>query len=219
MKSFAKSCFLNALGVVRSVPRDSGVLLTFDDGPHPEVTAEVLELLAQYDAKAVFFIVGNRIPKSPPMLAKIHRAGHAIGNHTFEHPLDGNPPLVHYYRDVKACQQVLHLHTGQVPQLFRPPLGSLTAGSLLAPRLLGMRTMLWSVDVGDWQLRNEADAEIAGNRLAENASPGDIVLLHDDNPWVVRVLEIALPKLRKQAVRLDAALGALKARPDAGRPT
>jgi len=198
-----KQALLSAFGVVRHVSPDQGVLLTFDDGPDPEVTPAVLDLLAQYGAKAVFFIVGNRIPKAPEMLPRILAEGHTIGNHTYRHPLDGTPALPAYFRDVQECQAVLERHTGQRPTLFRPPLGSLTVGSLLAPRLAGLRTMLWSIDVDDWKLRNKPDAIDAGRRLAHLAHPGDIVLLHDDNRCVVDVLRTALPRLGELGPALE----------------
>ena len=194
-KAAARKLVLSAFGAKERLAAEAGLLLTFDDGPDPDVTPAVLDLLARYDAKAVFFIVGNRIPRAPQMLSRILKEGHWIGNHTFRHPLGGTPSFIEYYRDVKNCQAVIESHIGQRPSLFRPPLGSLTFASLLAPRLAGLQTMLWSVDVDDWKLRRDDDAVRAGNRLAELAAPGDIVLLHDDNSCVVPLLETALPKL------------------------
>jgi peptidoglycan/xylan/chitin deacetylase (PgdA/CDA1 family) len=116
-----------------------------------------------------------------------------------------------YYHDVKQCQRTLIGKTGSRPVLFRPPLGSLTPGSLLAPRVAGLRTLLWSLDVDDWRLRNESDAVQSGHRLAELARPGDIVLLHDDNPCVITLLETALPALCRRKLDLGAALKCLRA--------
>jgi peptidoglycan/xylan/chitin deacetylase (PgdA/CDA1 family) len=182
------------------------VLLTFDDGPDPVVTERVLDQLAEFGAKAVFFIVGNRIPRAPHILQRIVAEGHLIGNHTYEHPLQGTPLPPAYFRDVRKCQKELETRTGIRPALFRPPLGSLTLGSLAAPRLLGLRTMLWSIDVDDWRLRREEDAIHAGERLAELARPGDIILLHDDNPCVVALLATALPRLRARQIDLSSSI-------------
>jgi peptidoglycan/xylan/chitin deacetylase (PgdA/CDA1 family) len=183
-----------------------GLLLTFDDGPDPVVTPAVLDQLAKYDARAVFFIVGNRIQRAPHLLRRIVDEGHVIGNHSFRHPLDRNPGLMGYYRDLVECQSILESHTGRRPALFRPPLGSLTMGSLLAPRLAGLRTLLWSVDVEDWKLRRDEDAVRAGHRLAETAGPSDVVLLHDDNSCVVTLLKTALPRFRERQIDLGKAL-------------
>jgi len=202
----ARNLTLLAFGAKSRVENDAGVLLTFDDGPDPDVTPAVLELLAKYDAKAVFFIVGNRILRAPHVLSEIVNAGHWIGNHSYRHPLDVTPSLFDYYRDVNECQMTIASLVGRRPVLFRPPRGSLTIGSLLAPRLAGLQTMLWSVNVDDWKLRHDDDAKQAGNRLAELASPGDIVLLHDDNPCVIPLLESALPRLRDRELKLNEAL-------------
>lgn len=206
LRTAAKSWLLTTSGVRRRLKDESSLLLTFDDGPHPEVTPAVLDLLAQYNARAVFFIVGNRIPRAPHVLKRILAEGHLIGNHTFYHPLDHTPGFAEYYRDVKECQTVLESLTGRRPRLFRPPLGSITVASLLAPRLAGLRTLLWSVDVDDWTLRRDCDAVDAGHRLADAASSGDIVLLHDDNASVIKLLETALPRLRAAECNLDGAL-------------
>jgi peptidoglycan/xylan/chitin deacetylase (PgdA/CDA1 family) len=212
IRAAARKWVLAAFGVRERLAESSGLLLTFDDGPDPEVTPAVLDLLAKYNARAVFFVVGNRIPRAPHMLSRILDEGHAIGNHTHRHPLDRIPRLAEYYRDVAKCQETLESITGQRPKLFRPPLGSVTLGSLLAPRLMGLRTLLWSIDVDDWKLRHDADAVQAGNRLAESAGPGDIVLLHDDNPCVVTLLETAFPRLCERRLTLDEGFVATNAR-------
>jgi peptidoglycan/xylan/chitin deacetylase (PgdA/CDA1 family) len=208
-KSKLKTCVLTAFGVTRRVAPSHGLLLTFDDGPDPHTTEAVLKLLAQYGARAVFFIVGNRIPRAPQMLPRIIAEGHTIGNHSYCHPLDYVPSITEYYRDLQQCQLAFEGHIGTRPRLFRPPLGTLTLAGLVAPRLLGLQTLMWSIDVDDWKLRRTEDAVLAGRRLAELAGPGDIVLLHDDNPCVVTLLETALPMLRQREINLGAALAHL----------
>jgi peptidoglycan/xylan/chitin deacetylase (PgdA/CDA1 family) len=194
------------------LPRCDGLLLTFDDGPHPEVTPAVLDLLAKYNARAVFFVVGDRIPRATHMLNRILAEGHIIGNHTYRHPLDHVPSIADYYRDVEQCQAEIERRTTRRPELFRPPLGSITPASLLVPLMTSLRTLLWSIDVDDWTLRHDQDAVQAGRRLAEIAGPGDVVLLHDDNPCVVTLLETALPILTQRQMNLDEALVHLERR-------
>jgi peptidoglycan-N-acetylglucosamine deacetylase len=195
LKTAARKTLLSAFGVTERLPPDRGILLTFDDGPHPDVTPDVLDLLAKYNAQSVFFVVGNRLSRAPHLLRRILAEGHSIGNHTFRHLLDSVPRLADYRRDIEQCQSLIETHTGSRPILFRPPLGAITPGSLIAPRMAGLRTMLWSVDINDWRLRHRSEAVEAGYRLAENVSQGDIVLLHDDNRCVIDVLETALPRL------------------------
>lgn len=188
------------------------VLLTFDDGPHAEYTPAILRLLGRYDARAVFFVVGRRIDRAPHLLRAILEEGHALGNHSYEHPLEGQPWLPGYLKDLRRCQRRIEELTGYTPTLFRPPLGRLSLASVVAPRLLGLRTMLWSLDSGDWQLwgKDEAAARDAAERLASRVRrqppDADIILLHDDHPHVLPVLESLLPALAEGGLDLRAAL-------------
>jgi peptidoglycan/xylan/chitin deacetylase (PgdA/CDA1 family) len=191
--------------------RESGqILLTFDDGPHPEVTPQVLDRLARYNAKAVFFIVGSRIHRSPEVLPRIIAAGHMLGNHTYEHRLERDPWFVPYVRDVVRCQRAIEQTAGQRPSLFRAPMGRKSLGALLTPRVLGLRHLVWSLDENDWRLRNEADARECGRKLAERSVPGDVILLHDDNPCVLYVLDVLLPALSANGFDLSHAVSRLK---------
>lgn len=202
-KQLVRSSLLAVAGVRDRVRAEQGVLLTFDDGPHPDVTPAVLDLLSEYRSKAVFFVVGNRIPLAPALLPRIVAEGHTIGNHTFRHPLNGVPGFVDYYRDVKECQAAIKEQIGVEPTLFRPPLGALTIGSLVAPMLMGLTTLMWSVDVADWKLRNADAATETGTKLGSECVPGDVVLLHDDNPCVVSLLNSMLPRIASRGVGLS----------------
>lgn len=188
------------------------VLLTFDDGPHPDVTPAVLRLLREHRARAIFFVVGSRIEHAPHLLRAILDEGHEIGNHSFSHPGEHQPWLVPYYRDLARCQERVEELTGARPRFFRPPLGQLSVASVLAPRMLGMRTVLWSFDSGDWRLWGQ-DAEAASaeamrvtEALAGREMSNDVVLMHDDHPHVVTVLESLLPALVRRGCDLSAGL-------------
>jgi peptidoglycan/xylan/chitin deacetylase (PgdA/CDA1 family) len=210
-KHCLKHALLSAFAVKRKLGRGSenAVLLTFDDGPHPDVTPAVLERLRHYRARAVFFVVGNRIGRAPGMLDRILTEGHELGNHTYLHPLDRTPWLWPYVKDISRCQRLLQTLIGRKPRLFRPPLGRLSPASLVAPRILGLKSVLWSVDSHDWSLRNREDALRCGERLAASVGPGDLVLLHDDNPCVLDVLDVLLPALAAQGRDLHGGLSLL----------
>lgn len=198
---------------VQRLPRgtDNSLLLTFDDGPDPDVTPAVLDRLDAYGAKAVFFIVGSRVKRAPHLLAEIQRRGHRIGNHTYLHRRgyvlgsSFNLRFAGYYRDLRRCQAVIEEHTGSRPRLFRPPGGRLTPLTLMVPKFLGLRCVIWSREVGDWQFRSPGQGAAGGEELLRRAQPGDIVLLHDDNPCVLDLLDVFLPGLR--ARRYDLASG------------
>ncbi len=171
-------------------------LLTFDDGPDPEITPKVLDLLREYEAKAVFFIPGRRIERVPDLMPKIIAEGHLIGNHTFSHYNSlKQPPFLTYLKDIKKCQKMIMQVTGEPPLLFRPPLGITSLTTLIAPRFSGLKPVTWSLDVEDWKCKTTADVENAAEKLLNSITFGDIVLLHDDKPLVINLLEIILPVL------------------------
>lgn len=184
----------------------SEVLLTFDDGPHPDITPAVLDRLRAYGARAVFYVVGNRIPRAPHLLQRIIDEGHILGNHTYTHRLDRDSDLWSYYRDVQKCQRVIKAIVGEEPRYFRAPMGRSSVGALIVPRMLRLRHMLWSADSQDWRLRSDDAAAACGKRLCATVRGGDIVLFHDDNPCVIAVLDIFLPHLVSQGFDLSSAV-------------
>lgn len=214
-KAGIKSSIKQSLTWVNLAPRlRNTVLLTFDDGPHPESTPAALRLLREYNARAVFFIVGKRIERAPHLLRKILDEGHAIGNHSYTHPSERRVPFTSYLKDLMRCQDSIRQLTGVKPVLFRPPLGHASFNSLVAPKMLGMTTMLWSVDANDWDLKSEGEARIAAQNLSDklNDSPArnDIVLMHDDHPYISTILETILPQLNSQGCDLHSALDSVK---------
>jgi peptidoglycan-N-acetylglucosamine deacetylase len=184
------------------------VLLTFDDGPHPEITPAVLERLDRHDARAVFFVIGWRARRARQVLERIRSAGHVIGNHSHLHRngyvlADARQAsFVSYYRDCARCQTVIARSTGVPPTLFRPPGGRMTPATLVTPRLLGMRSVLWTREVADWRFRRSEDAAAGAVELLRIIAPRDIVLLHDDNRCVLDLLDRLLPELRSRGFDL-----------------
>lgn len=197
---------LKGLAIRQTLPASTdSVLLTFDDGPHPEGTPAVLDVLRRFNARAVFFVVGHRIPRAPHLLRTILDEGHTLGNHSFAHPLGRQFGMRRYMRDVSQCQDVVADLTGVRPALFRPPLGHLSAASVVGPRLLGLRPVLWSIDSGDWQLRQPEDVAGPAGRLRTALSGRplrEIVLLHDERELTARLLECVLPELAGRGVDL-----------------
>ena len=117
-------------------------LLTFDDGPDPVVTPQILDLLRQNQARAVFFIVGKRIHRAPELLPRILEEGHVLGNHTWEHAYE-DKPVSCWVTELGRCQEEIARLTGFKPDLFRPAQGRIGLSSLLACRRLKLRTVLW----------------------------------------------------------------------------
>jgi peptidoglycan/xylan/chitin deacetylase (PgdA/CDA1 family) len=197
-------------GATDTLEGSNSILFTFDDGPHPEVTPRILSLLEKYRAKAVFFVVGARIPLAPQLLGRILEEGHALGNHSFSHPNHHVPAPLAYLADLRQCQKAVQDLTGKAPQLFRPPLGRLTAAGIFASRFLGLKTLLWSLDTGDWRLKERLGAQARALEVAQDLSTRstrhEIVLMHDDNPCSVEVLEVLLPRIAEMGCDLTGPL-------------
>ena len=147
--------------------------LTFDDGPDPEHTPRLLELLARHGAKATFFMVGARAARHPELVARVAAEGHEIGNHGWDHPSLPGLPSAAVAGQLERTRAVLAPH-GQA--LMRPPYGHQDLRTHRIARRLGYRPVFWSITGEDW--RGHDAATIAGHIL-ERAAPGAIVLLHD----------------------------------------
>lgn len=179
------------------------LLFTFDDGPDRHITPEVLARLRTYGVPAVFFVIGAHVDAAPDLVVEASRQGHVIGNHTYSHRAP-DPWFGAYIRDVQRCQDAVRRCLGTAPRLFRPPKGHLTATSLTVPRLLGLRTMNWSLNVRDWACESQAEARRAAERLVRDARGGQIVLLHDNRPLLLPLLDFALPRLVEAGFDLSA---------------
>lgn len=185
------------------------ILLTFDDGPHPEHTVEVLDLLGEYDVKALFFVVGECVQRHPYLLEKIALHGHLIGNHTYSHPRNGYPSLLAYEAELIKTQNIICDIANVKPKWFRPPRGTINFQNMLVPRKLGLRTMLWSCEGGEYGInRNYSDLEIACH-LTRYIKRSDIVLLHDSSPKISSALKVVLPLLRKMELKCPVSLHGL----------
>lgn len=164
----------HVMGTITHVATHEAVMaLTFDDGPHPECTLALLEILARHRAHATFFMLGEAARRDPVLVRRVAQAGHAIGNHSWNHPSFPLKTRRERKAQILACAQTL-APFGQ--QLFRPPYGEQNMASRLDAWLLGYQVVTWNLDVGDWW---DPDADRMAGLLAERARPGDIVVLHD----------------------------------------
>lgn len=149
------------------------VALTFDDGPHPVYTPQLLDLLAAYDAQATFFMLGVHAEAHPALVRRVAAAGHAIGNHTYDHP---SFPLIgarERWRQIRACAAAI---APLGSRLFRPPYGHESLASHATARLLGYDVVAWSAHASDWEQQTPRGLF---KRLLDQVEPGRIVLLHD----------------------------------------
>jgi peptidoglycan-N-acetylglucosamine deacetylase len=159
--------------VTGAVTQDSVAALTFDDGPDPTYTPRLLDLLDRHGARATFFMVGAHANRHPALVERVAAAGHAIGNHSWDHPSFARISSRERRRQVRACAHALAPHGGR---LFRSPGGHQTPRSVLDVRSLGLDVIGWNVDPRDYTDRS---ANQLADHVLRELRPGSIVLLHD----------------------------------------
>lgn len=164
-------------GVVRRLDAASGrCYLTFDDGPDPQWTPRVLDVLARAEVRATFFVIGRLAERSAPLLREIRAHGHVVGNHAFSHRHPWTLTRARARAEVRSGSDAISQALGERPQWFRPPHGRLGAYLVEAAREEGQRVALWSLSAIDWGPL--ATPERILSRLA-GLQAGDIVLMHD----------------------------------------
>lgn len=154
------------------------VALTFDDGPHPQWTPKVLDQLRRAGVKATFCVVGVKVRKYPALAARIVREGHTLCNHSWRHDLRlGSKTAAQIRVDLQRTNQEIRRAVPGIPiAYYRQPGGKWTPRVVQVARGLGMTTLHWDVDPADWD--DTSTPEIT-KRVAQQARPGSIVLLHD----------------------------------------
>ena len=170
----------------RMNPQERAVYLTFDDGPIPEVTPWVLDVLEHYDVKATFFMVGHNCDKHPEVFEQVKNAGHRLGNHTYNHwGCLRHPGALHYMANVEKANKILQT------DLFRPPHGWMLHGHFLGLKTLGYKIVMWDVVTRDYSTR------LNGRDVLENVKnltrPGSIITFHDSVRSFDKIL-YALPR-------------------------
>ncbi|MBV9168348.1 MAG: polysaccharide deacetylase family protein [Solirubrobacterales bacterium] len=193
-----------ALGVPLRQAQSSGVALTFDDGPHPEGTPAVLEVLAREAATATFFLVAEQVQRYPALVAEIAAAGHEAAVHGYRHRNQMRLLPRAFAADLERAIAVIGEVCGRAPRLYRPPYGVFTLAGLAAVRRASLHPLLWSKWGRDWRAHT-TPREIAA--LATNGlRAGDVVLLHDadwySHPGSHRRTAAALPAILAELRRL-----------------
>ena len=161
--------------VFKKIPVKPGTkpfALTFDDGPWPDYTGQILQILAEHNAKATFYMVGEMVQEYPKIALKVRDAGHAVGNHSWSHPSRPRDPVAQIVKTNAQIKKVL----GFSPTTFRPPYGILKNGMAKQAMKEKQAVLIWSSDSDDW--RKPSPERIARN-VINQASPGGIALLHD----------------------------------------
>lgn len=179
------------------------LFLTFDDGPNARFTPEVLDVLDRFGARATFFVVGAEVVRRPDLTAELVRRGHAVGNHTFNHPDLRRLSRAEFDDELLSTSEAVRSATGSSPTCMRPPFGATNATTVAWSRELGMEVVLWNVDTQDWR---RPGAQAIADEIVRGARDGRIVLLHDgggDRTQTVEGLRLALERLSADGWRFE----------------
>jgi len=195
---------------VRHGPRDRRVVaLTFDDGPDPVRTPALLDALAELDAPATFFLLGDVVDANAAVVRRIAREGHELGNHTYCHrylPLARSRSVE---RELRATDRAVERATGVIPAIARPPWGGRSPWTVRAFRRVAKRLVLWDVNSYDW--KGKPAAEVV-ERVLERARPGSIILMHEAREGgeiTVEAVRLLVPALRARGFELVTVSGAV----------
>ena len=180
-------------------PNKPMVALTFDDGPYSKVTDRLLDLLDQYNAKATFFVVGNRVSSYADSVKRAVEAGHEIGIHTWEHAYLTGLDEAGIMRQIDLTQEALQDTAGYTSAVIRPPGGKFNDFVSQVGAKHGYYFANWSVDTEDWKSRN---ADSVYQQAMSQVRNGSIILCHDLYPTTADAMERVIPELIEQGYQL-----------------
>jgi peptidoglycan/xylan/chitin deacetylase (PgdA/CDA1 family) len=172
------------------------IALTFDDGPNPPYTGEILSILQRYGIKASFFVMGSHAQTYPDLVKQEYQEGNIVGNHTWSHPYLPYLSQASIQWQYTTASHMLQHITGSYPNFFRPPYGALSPSALQYANSMGLSVFIWNDDPEDWSMPGVKT--IIAKVLAE-ASNGGIVLMHDgggDRSETVAALPTIIESLR-----------------------
>ena len=181
--------------IIRGDIRKQRIALTFDDGPHPMYTLQLLDILRRTHTPATFFVVGKQVEKNPTLVQLEVAEGHEIGNHTYDHVnLTLIPPeLIGYELD--QCDVELKKVTGSSARFFRPPGGDYNGDVVREASRRGYITTLWTNDPGDF---SKPPAEIILKRTLDHLENGAIILMHDGIPQTMQILPALIAEAHRR---------------------
>jgi peptidoglycan/xylan/chitin deacetylase (PgdA/CDA1 family) len=166
--------------------------LTFDDGPIPEVTPQVLAELKKWNAKATFFCIGKNVEANPEIFRQLHNEGHTVGNHTYEHLNGWKARDEVYFENIEKCAAVLNPKSEiRNPKFFRPPYGKLTPHQYKRIKA-AYRIVMWDVLSYDFDLGIPKEKVL--DNVLQNAEAGSVIVFHDSLKAKDKML-FALPKV------------------------
>ena len=172
-----------------------GPLLTIDDGPHPQDTPLILDLLDKHGVKAVFFVVGDKVREFPELAREIVARGHELGNHTMTHPQESMWIIGPWktWREISECQKTIEEVAGVRPRWFRAPVGHRNYFTHPVTSALGLEVMAWTRRAFDAVL---GDVDGIVRRLTKDLGDGDVLLMHEATPVASQLAERVIEKCK-----------------------
>jgi peptidoglycan-N-acetylglucosamine deacetylase len=187
------------------------IALTFDDGPHPFNTPQLLNLLKQEQVKATFFVLGKRANRYPTILKRISKEGHEIGNHGYSHSQFQKLNERQISWEIRKTEQIINQATGKKPYCFRSPYGQMNGMIKKEAHRFGYQFIEWSIDPRDWEKGRTAKRII--NNVEAYVHTGDIILLHDgggDRRETIKAVRVLIHDLKKKGYRFTTVTGLMK---------
>ena len=168
------------------------VALTFDDGPNPSTTPQLLNILKQKNVKATFFMLGNSVNANPQIAKRVANEGHQIGSHSYSHPQLTGLGASQIQSQMRSTDKAIYFATGKLPTTFRPPYGAINRN---VSNTVSKPAIMWSIDTRDWESRNPTAINNVVNRNIHN---GAIILLHDIHQPSVNSVSTMIDNLKRQ---------------------
>ncbi|WP_326574426.1 polysaccharide deacetylase family protein [Streptomyces sp. NBC_00481] len=182
--------------------RGRSMVLSFDDGPDPRYTPDILRILRHHDVRAIFFVCGEMAVQHKDLLREMADDGHVVGNHTWSHPLLTTLSRPRIHAEMARTSEIIEKEYGEPPLWFRAPYGAWNRAAFRFGAALGMEPLGWTVDTLDWRTPG---ARTIAERVEDGAGPGVVVLSHDaggDRSQSVEALRDYLPELLESGYRI-----------------
>ncbi|MDO6763562.1 polysaccharide deacetylase family protein [Agarivorans sp. 1_MG-2023] len=188
--------------MIKKSAQQPTLYLTFDDGPHPEFTGELLELLNAHKAKATFFSMGIRLERCPSLGLRIVQEGHALANHSYNHPRFDHISITERNQQIEKTNNAIKQLTNTDCRLFRSPQGRWDSSLLRYLIRRGITAVHWSRDSLDY--KKEPTEQLIKRFNDQPVTAGDIILFHDDNNLCIDALAVLIPQWQAQGFELKA---------------
>ena len=187
----------NVYHKIDSADSEKRIALTFDDGPHPRITREIISILREYKVRATFFVIGQNADNYPETMKLLAQSGYEIGNHTYSHRNLKKMSEAEIEAEFKKCSEAL-LRFGVKPTVMRPPEGFFTDEVVKVSRTMQYDIILWSIDTRDWA---HTPADDIVKSVLDNVKGGDIILMHDylsGYGGTCEALRVIIPELQRR---------------------